>query len=310
MPWLRLWVDILDDPDLDSLPKATCWAWTRFLAVAKRNDPQGQLPTARRLATILREPPTTITRYLNELIAAGLIDEEGGVLVMHNWAKWQPLEDRTNTERQARHREKKRAMRNAVTPLRNAVTPLRNAVTPVAPKSLVDTNREEGKTCADSCESAESVTPLLSVTPLRNDSNAVTPPHSPPSYSPLFTPPKKTGGGGGERNAVTQAPPPPPPPVFSASESDRVCDLAERLGGDVGWAMWASNRIRIGDTPQAIEAALSEAVNAGKLNTQYVGSILKRYAREGVPDHKTTSQAAAKAGVRPTWGSVTPKEAS
>lgn len=117
MPWLRLWVDILDDPDLDALPKDTCWAWTRLLAVAKRNDPQGQIPEAKRLSLILREPLTTVHRYVRELLAAGMLDDVNGTLHVHGWHRWQPKEPMTNAERQAKFRKSKKQTPSPQTPL-------------------------------------------------------------------------------------------------------------------------------------------------------------------------------------------------
>jgi hypothetical protein len=108
----------------------------------------------------------------------------------------------------------------------------------------------------------------------------------------------------------TTSPTPPLSLSTPKTEEDAVCDLAATIGGDIGWATWASNRIRMGDTPQAIEAALSEAVDAKVISTSYVGKILKRYATEGVPEMKKTSKAAKAAGIRPSWGAITPKEAS
>ena len=47
MPWLRLWCDILDDPDLLALPRETRWIWTACLAVAKRIEANGELPSTK-----------------------------------------------------------------------------------------------------------------------------------------------------------------------------------------------------------------------------------------------------------------------
>jgi hypothetical protein len=78
-----------------------------------------------------------------------------------------------------------------------------------------------------------------------------------------------------------------PPPPDSASprdpEADRVCNLAAEIGGDIGWATWAENRLRMKDTPKAIEYALNEAVNAKVISTSFCGKVLARIAREGMP---------------------------
>ena len=82
------------------------------------------------------------------------------------------------------------------------------------------------------------------------------------------------------------------------------------VAGDVSWGPWVLRQITVGHTPQAIEAAISAALDSNKLSMPYVASILKRYATEGVPELKKTSAAAKAAGIRPSWGDLVPKEAS
>ena len=109
MPWLRLWTDILDDPDLHELPHATCWGWALMLVCAKKLDQDGLLPPMRTLTHWLRQPRKTIERWLLELVAAGKIDRDGDDLRIHGWARWQEPKDRTNAQRQARFKAARKA---------------------------------------------------------------------------------------------------------------------------------------------------------------------------------------------------------
>jgi hypothetical protein len=43
---------------------------------------------------------------------------------------------------------------------------------------------------------------------------------------------------------------PPPPAEPLPEENTRVCDLAAKIGGDISWAMWASRRMKLGDSPR------------------------------------------------------------
>ena len=70
-----------------------------------------------------------------------------------------------------------------------------------------------------------------------------------------------------------------------------MCSLAETVGGDVSWSLWASRRLVMGDSPAVIEAALSAGVDAGKINQSYIGKIAARYAKEGIPEIKPNGQA-------------------
>lgn len=149
MPWLRLWVDILDDPDLDALPDDVALAWFKLLAVAKRNDPQGELPPLRRLPLVLRRPAKKVESWVKQLIAAGFIDVEGETMRMHGWERWQPKEPLTNAERQAKFRASKK----------------------VPPLDSPSGEEKRG-------EEKSNVTPLLPVTPVTSND----PPPPPPTF--------------------------------------------------------------------------------------------------------------------------------
>lgn len=233
MPWLRLWIDILDDADIHGLPLSLVGAWTLLLAAAKKYDRQGQLPPIKTLAFWVHHPQETVTAWLEELVTAGFVEGNGVTYSMHGWERWQEPKDRTNAERQARHKAKVKAEKKS----------------PPAPPKESNTERES--------EGTVTQTPLL--TPGNGSVTAL--PESEP-----FDP----------------GPPDSPPPAMDPEEA-RVCGIAERVGGDVSWATWASSRFRLGDKPHVIEAAIDEAVNCGKVNQKYVAKIAARYAAEGIP---------------------------
>jgi hypothetical protein len=107
MSWLKLWVSVLDDPDVIGLPDDTKGGWMMILAAAKRHNKDGFLPPLKTLAAMLHkiDQQPTVVRYLNELVEAGLIDEDGDGLRLHGWERWQER-DKTTAERSARYRAK------------------------------------------------------------------------------------------------------------------------------------------------------------------------------------------------------------
>ena len=114
MPWLRLWVDILDDPDLHDLPKSTCWGWVLMLAVAKKTKDDGTLPSLKKLSHMMHETQETVAKWIDELLAIGLLEKsyvDGDNLTVtyfiHGWDRWQEPKDRTNAARQAKFKAKK-----------------------------------------------------------------------------------------------------------------------------------------------------------------------------------------------------------
>ena len=150
MPWLRLWVDVLDDPDLYELPEGTCWGWVLMLGAAKRFDCGGDLPPLKTLAHWLRKPEEKVARWIAELTKAGMIETHKGVTSVHGWERWQGIRDWTNSARQAKHRAKQKALRGSPSPLDSSPPPqeidrggekrnnaLRNAVTPVTVTPLL-----------------------------------------------------------------------------------------------------------------------------------------------------------------------------
>ena len=162
MPWLRLWTDILDDPDLHAVPRDVRSVWYDCLAICKRINPTGmtgELPPMNRLAVMLHETPPQAERYLDALVTVGLLERNGVTLKVHGWARWQAPSDRTNAARQKRHRdktkipphppeEKRREGEGEVT-LRNApVTALRNEMPPPAPPSILPWNDRQQQ-CVD-----------------------------------------------------------------------------------------------------------------------------------------------------------------
>ncbi len=108
MPWLRLWTDILDDADLHDLPRETRWGWTVFLAAAKRFDHNGDLPELKVLAHWVREPKADVSRWIDELVTAGLLHRNAVTVTIHGWKRWQAKADQTNSERQARWRARQK----------------------------------------------------------------------------------------------------------------------------------------------------------------------------------------------------------
>jgi hypothetical protein len=113
MSWLKLWVSILDDPDVIGLPDDTKGGWMMILAAAKRHNKDGRLPPLKTLAAMMHkiDQQPTVVRYLNELVEAGLIDEDGEGLRLHGWDRWQDR-DKTAAERMSRYRAKNPPLNN------------------------------------------------------------------------------------------------------------------------------------------------------------------------------------------------------
>lgn len=243
MPWLRLWVDILDDPDLHELPNATCWGWVLILTVVKKVNKDGTLPTVKKLAYMIHEPEETVRKWVAELVAAGLLESNGVTVLVHSWSRWQEPKDETNSARQKKHRKKH----------------LSTTAEALPEKANPEKQRGRRGSNAVTAASNAAVTVPRAYDRVRSESESAS-----VSVSEL----------GESRGGQT-------------AEQTSVCELAAEIGGDVSWSMWASRRLAMGDTPEVLEAALSEGVNSGKMNQNYIGRIAARFAKEGIPEIKS-----------------------
>jgi hypothetical protein len=97
--WLRLHVDTPDHPKVVDLPNdAARWAYVVVLCEAKRAVPPGGWASERHFRHCLGRQ----ARYLDDLLAVGLLEREGDRIVVHDWRDYQT--DPTAASRQRRRR--------------------------------------------------------------------------------------------------------------------------------------------------------------------------------------------------------------
>ena len=115
--WFRIYDEALDDQRLQRLPASLFRAWFNVLCAASRNG--GTLPDLPDLAFMLRTRPGALSRRLEALKAAGLLEETDGALRPVEWERRQFVErpaDPTAAERMRRFRERAAERNGAVTP--------------------------------------------------------------------------------------------------------------------------------------------------------------------------------------------------
>jgi hypothetical protein len=104
-PWFRFYVRTLESPKVQRLSDACFKTWVNLLCLARIGD--GALPTVEDIAFKLRLPEKDVTKRLETLIAARLIDETATGLVPHDWDEMQYASD-GSADRMRRLRERKR----------------------------------------------------------------------------------------------------------------------------------------------------------------------------------------------------------
>ncbi len=105
--WLRLYVEVLNDPKVQKLEGKTFRTWVNLLCVAKQADKAGALPGREDIAFLLRMEAGELETQLDTLRAAGLVEGERD-LAMHGWRgrQYDSDADRTALERKRRQRKR------------------------------------------------------------------------------------------------------------------------------------------------------------------------------------------------------------
>lgn len=101
--WFRFYADAIRNPKVAKLSDGDYRLWTELLAVAAEND--GAIPCLNDLKSVLKRRLDHLSRGLDRLIRAGLIDPLVGSYEPHNWNKFQYKSD-TSTPRVTLHRAK------------------------------------------------------------------------------------------------------------------------------------------------------------------------------------------------------------
>lgn len=106
--WIKLWVELIDDPKMGSLPH---WVWRRFvefLLAAKEYDHDGLLQPVPQLAWRLRMPEKECEEALRALSAIGVVAETPDGWMVVNFAKRQARVPDVERQRQHRKQETKK----------------------------------------------------------------------------------------------------------------------------------------------------------------------------------------------------------
>lgn len=105
--WLRLYVSVLDDVQLQSMPAELFRFTINLWALVRASNTAGLAPNAAHLAFRLRLDKPTVERYLRRLteMEPPMLEFKDDGLYVRNWETWQ-YESDLSTERVKRHRER------------------------------------------------------------------------------------------------------------------------------------------------------------------------------------------------------------
>lgn len=103
--WFRFYNDAFRNPKVAKLTDSQLRLWMELLCVASEHD--GLIPPLEDLKHLLKRRLDHLSRGLDELLKAGLIDIRGGGFEPHKWDKFQYKSD-SSAERVRKHRNSPR----------------------------------------------------------------------------------------------------------------------------------------------------------------------------------------------------------
>ncbi len=120
--WMKLYVEILDDPKMATMPDR---AWRRTIElflVAKKLNKDGHLPDTRQIAWLLRISADELEHDLRQITSTGIIVQEVGGWFIPKFSKRQAAVGGNERVAQFRERKQKQQYYGDVTEMKRNVT--------------------------------------------------------------------------------------------------------------------------------------------------------------------------------------------
>lgn len=120
--WLKLYIEILDDPKMQTLPDRLWRRIIEIFLIGKRMGKDGWIPDIRQLAWMLRMPIEDLSHDMQQIEATGIIVPAINGWFIPNFLKRQGPSDAAERKRQQREREHSRQYYGIVTDESRTVT--------------------------------------------------------------------------------------------------------------------------------------------------------------------------------------------
>lgn len=120
--WLKLYIEILDDPKMATLPDRVWRRAIELFLVAKRLNKDGHLPDTRQIAWMLRMAPDELEHDLRQIAGTGIITQEVGGWFIPKFVARQAAVGDAERKRQERERKQSQQYYGTVTEQSRIVT--------------------------------------------------------------------------------------------------------------------------------------------------------------------------------------------
>lgn len=132
--WMKLYVELLDDPKMALLPDRLWRRTIEVMLVAKKLGTDGHLPETRQIAWLLRMDAAELQKDLEEITVTGIVIPDGNGWFIPKFAKRQAATTDADRKAHQRDRAKSRQYHDNVTNVSRSVTQ--------STETEIDTERE------------------------------------------------------------------------------------------------------------------------------------------------------------------------
>jgi hypothetical protein len=120
--WMKLYIEILDDPKMATLPDRLWRRIVELFLVAKKLNTEGHLPETRQIAWLLRMNPDDLEMDLKQIAPTGIVVQELAGWFIPKFSERQAAVPAAERKRLQREKEKARQYYGNVTPQSRNVT--------------------------------------------------------------------------------------------------------------------------------------------------------------------------------------------
>lgn len=124
--WMKLYIEILDDPKMATLPDRVWRRIIELFLVAKRLNKDGHIPDTRQIAWMLRMSPDELESDMAQIVHTGIIEREVNGWYIPKFSQRQAATPDAERKAQQREREKTRQYYGNVTDASRNVTQRQN----------------------------------------------------------------------------------------------------------------------------------------------------------------------------------------
>ena len=140
--WIKLYIEMLDDPKIGTLPDGLCWRFVQCCLMAGRHNLKGAIPDTRQLAWAFRLDTNDLEHEMQQLASIGLVEKIVNGWMVKNFEKRQAATSPAERMKYMRERQHKEQYSNddVTSSLQNVTQINRNRLTETETETETEKN--------------------------------------------------------------------------------------------------------------------------------------------------------------------------